>query len=226
MVAEKSNRIFVIQSAGRKAEDGYLRGNAGRQLVFVADPAKAPALPDVRFAHPDDLRPDGRSWRQYLVDYNARDTNPIGLHRAIDLYAHPVYAHLASRLPPERLYVLSPAWGLVRADYRLPNYEVSFSHGAHVPVHARRAEAQTWQDFNTIEAGAGDEIVFIGSKDYLAAFDALTRNSPAQRLAYRSSGTGKGSPGLKFRRYEAKTKEAKNKAQWYYDLAYQLVPEA
>lgn len=224
MMAEKSNRIFVIQSAGKKADDGYLRGNAGRRVVFVADPAKAPAVPDVRYAHPDDLRPDGRSWRQYLVDYNARDTNPAGLCRAIDLYTHPVYAHLARRLPPERLYVLSPAWGLVRADYLVPNYEVSFSHGSHVPAHARRAETQKWNDFSAIEAGADDEIVFIGSKDYLPKFDALTRTSPAHRLAYRSSGTGKGSPGLKFRRYEAK--EAKTKAQWYYDLAYELVPDA
>lgn len=220
MVAENSNKIFVIQGGSRKAPDGYLRGNAGRRMVFVADPAKAPAVADARYARPDDARPDGRTWRQYLVDYNSREANPSNLYRAIDLYAHPVYAHLARQVPVERLYVLSAAWGLVRADFRLPSYEVSLSHSPQVPAYARRSGHAAWSDFSALEAGAGDEVIFIGGNSYIPLFDALTSQTPAQRLAYRSAGTGKGSQGLKFRRFDAKGRN-----NWYYDLAYQLVPQ-
>jgi hypothetical protein len=79
--------IVIIQCAARKREDaGCLRTLDGRRVIFVGDPASAPAQKDCLYARPDYPSDQGGSWRDVLVRYNARpDGNSLRLLPALDL---------------------------------------------------------------------------------------------------------------------------------------------
>ena len=91
--------IIVIQCAARKqSHAGCLRLRSGQEVLFVANPAKAPQDGPYAYAHPDDPAdtcPDeasgyGMSWRQKLDEYNQQfqrtGENPWNLLPASKLY--------------------------------------------------------------------------------------------------------------------------------------------
>lgn len=107
--------------------------DAGRKVLFVADPASAPQSDSVIYKRPDDAASSGRSCRDMLEDYNRnrrednpRD-NPLGLLPAWKLYKNDAYGALAKHFGTDNLYILSAGWGLVKADYLLPCYDITFS---------------------------------------------------------------------------------------------------
>jgi hypothetical protein len=56
--------IVVIQCAATKRPGaGCVRSAAGRPVIFVADPASAPADGAHLYARPDDMSDTGVSWR-------------------------------------------------------------------------------------------------------------------------------------------------------------------
>jgi len=73
--------IVVIQcAASKRPKAGYFRGNDGRRVLFVANPALAPASSDLVYARPDDYADDGITWREHVRRYNATpETNLFGL---------------------------------------------------------------------------------------------------------------------------------------------------
>jgi hypothetical protein len=95
----------------------------------VAHPEQAPFGAEWLYAHPDG-RSDvpGQTWRQQLVAYNtsARD-NPLGLLEAYRLYKNPVYDELVVAYGLANVFILSAGWGLIRADYLLPDYDITFT---------------------------------------------------------------------------------------------------
>ncbi len=132
-------RILVMQCQKRKKGDTFLF--QGRKVKFVADPSLAPArVPPVLYARPDDTVPGLQiTWRGLVVQYNQNPLNPLpadvslppgGLSEAWDLYADTIYAQVAHTLGAGNFYILSAGWGLVRSNYALPNYDITFAHGA------------------------------------------------------------------------------------------------
>lgn len=121
--------IIVIQcAAGKQGHAGHLRTLDGLEVMFVAHPDSAPSHPNRVYARPDDLSDRGKSWRNVLQEYNRNPgENPLELLSAWQLYKNPVYEMLAKRFAPDRLYILSAGWGLVRADYLTPSYDITFS---------------------------------------------------------------------------------------------------
>jgi len=118
--------IVVIQCAGSKFADACsLKEEDGRPVQFVAQPKCAPK-DGVFYARPDDVS-DGMTWRDKLLRYNQTGANPLGLRRAIDLYRPPIYGALAVALPASDLFILSAGWGLIRADFLTPAYDITFS---------------------------------------------------------------------------------------------------
>ncbi|MHB0665642.1 hypothetical protein ACX4MV_12140, partial [Roseomonas mucosa] len=87
-----------------------------------------------------------------------------GLWIAGKLYRPKAYALLLEKLGIERLFILSAGWGLVRADFLLPDYDITFSTSAE-PWKRRRA-SDKFSDFNALER-TQEDIVFLGGKDYL-----------------------------------------------------------
>ena len=142
--------ILVIQCAARKnPEAGYLRGRDERKVMFVADPGIAPIDPNCSYARPDDTSDTGKPWRTILREYNADPGhNPLGLLPAWKLYKNATYELLADHCGPEHFYILSAGWGLIRADFLTPAYDITFSPGAE--KHKRRRKKDQYDDFNML----------------------------------------------------------------------------
>jgi hypothetical protein len=123
---------IVIQCAGSKQNGGWMHSLDGQRVLFVADPSQAPAGAGLHFAHPDDSSDrTGKSWRDVVADMNS-GVEPSELVPTSDLYANGTYRDLVSTFSAGRVYILLAGWGLVRADYLIPNMT---SRSAATPSH-------------------------------------------------------------------------------------------
>jgi hypothetical protein len=206
--------IVVIQCAAKKRPDaGHLRTSDGRNVLFVADPAKAPASSTTHFARPEDLSDTGKTWRERLLDYNREPgTNALGLCRAIDLYANPTYHQIAERVGAEQIFILSAGWGLIRSDFLTPNYDITFSAAAE--PYKRRKKADHYRDFTMLPQDGNEPMVFFGGKDYVQFFAELTRPTKAQRTVFYNSDTLPAAPGCSLIRFCTTTR-----TNWHYECA-------
>lgn len=175
----------VIQCAGSKRADaGTFCTADGRKLVFVADPAAAPPKVGMLFARPDDPSDRcGQSWRDRVVEENRHPSELAKpLLTAGGLYRPKAYETLQRWVGAEKLFILSAGWGLVRSDFRLPTYNITFS-GAAEPYKQRR-KTQDFADFNALAELPGEDTVFLGGKAYLPLFLRLTATLPGKRLVF------------------------------------------
>jgi hypothetical protein len=103
----------------------------GRPVVFVANPELAPPDDSVSYARPDDISDSGKSWRDVLLEYNETGgDNALGLCPGYQLYQNRIYAQLVDRFGLRKVYILSAGWGLIRADFLTPHYDITFKQGA------------------------------------------------------------------------------------------------
>ena len=169
--------IGVIQCAGTKRRNaGHFVGEDGTDVLFVGDPSVAPDGSGLRYARPDDPTGSGHSYRELVEQYNhRRPSNPWGLMPAWQLYAHRAYAMLVEALGLDNVYILSAGWGLVAADYLLPNYDITFSSNARGDTaYKRRRRADNYHDVSMIQPETDKHVLFFGGKDYVSLFCSLT----------------------------------------------------
>lgn len=216
--------FVVIQCASTKQpEAGTLRTRDNRRVTFVARPECAPATEGVLWARPDDASDvAGDTWRRRVEAANADPGGPPGLLRAIELYRPQAFARLARAFGTERVFILSAGWGLVRADFRLPAYDITFSKQAE--SYKRRASGDHYDDFGQLPAGAGP-VTFLGGRDYLPLFSALTRHLRVPiTIPFRCDSSG--SPGI---RREGNVRfvpfPTTAKTNWHYGCANRLCEE-
>jgi len=205
--------IVVIQCASRKQPGaGHLDPGTGKPVCFVAHPQLAPDDPTCLFARPDD--PDsGSTWRKALVAYNDNPNgNPLGLYPAYQLYGNEVYGRLVDRYGIECAYILSAGWGLIRADFLTPYYDITFSQAAE--PYKRRSRTDRYADFCMFPRKASNEIIFFGGKDYLPLFDALTHNYSNNRLVFFNSDIPPRLSGVALKRFPTT-----RRTNWHYGCA-------
>ena len=176
----------VIACAGSKTEDaGALRTPDGNPIEFVARPSKvANRDKDIFYARPDDIAHDGVTWRDELLEYNAsrQQTNPCGLVPAYKLYKPVVYRRLVDVFGIENVYILSAGWGLVKASFLLPKYDITFSSQA--DRCKRRGKRDGYDDLNDLEKHTDDDLLFFGGQGYLSLFYKLTDDYSGRRIVY------------------------------------------
>ena len=206
--------ILVIQCAARKnPEAGYLQERDGEEVVFVADPDAAPGGVSHAYARPDGVSDTGKPWRTMLCEYNVNPhDNPHGLLPAWRLYENPIYGLLADHCGPEHFYILSAGWGLIRADFLTPVYDITFSPGAE--KYKRRRKKDQYDDFNLLPQETEDDIVFFGGKDYVGLFCALSEGVKRTRYLWCNSKSAPKAPGCVLRRFHTKTR-----TNWHYECA-------
>ena len=208
--------IGVIQCASKKRSDaGHFVTDDGCKVLFVADPAAAQKKPSLRYARPDEAMPSGGVYRESLERYNRdnRTDNPWELLPAWRLYTPEAYHALVDALGVGNVFILSAGWGLVAADYLLPNYDITFSSSAR-GQHAykrRRSNDRHYRDFSMLPQDAIKHVFFFGGKDYLALFCKLTANI-RQRTAFVNSNTLPKGINCRTERYETTTK-----TNWHYE---------
>ena len=123
--------IVVIQCAASKRPQAGRMVASGQPVHFVAHPQKAPNILDRIYAHQDDRTRDGSTWRRLVAEYNKNPgNNPLGLYPAFDLYKRDIYRRLVDKFDLKNVYILSAGWGLIRADFLTPSYDITFSGSA------------------------------------------------------------------------------------------------
>lgn len=210
--------IVVIQcAAGKRPHAGRVITTAGKSVVFVADPSASPRNPSYTYARPDDRCDSGKSWRDVLLEYNQKAPhNPLRLLPAYQLYGNPVYDRLVRRFGIANVFILSAGWGLIRADFLTPYYDITFS--AQAEPYKRRRDTDDYRDFKMLPDSTEDEIVFLGGKDYLALFCALTSGVRGRRTVFFNSPRRLSAPGCTLGRYETSTR-----TNWHYECANTLL---
>jgi hypothetical protein len=199
--SEASPIKVVIQCSGSKHK--RLWSWQGRTLYFVAHPEFCEHAGDRLYYRPDDSVPGYPwSWREGLVTYNGLGGNPEHLLRAADLFKHKAYRALVDAFGWENTYVLSGGWGLVRADFRLPYYNITFAPSA--PGCNRRRPGDPFHDFDQLADAAitpDDTVYFFGGLSYLPPYYELTRRLPCRKVIYYTSERTPRREGYQYIRY-------------------------
>ncbi len=206
--------ICVIQCAASKQPTaGHMVARDGRLVVFVADPQTAPPKPPRVYARPDDPAQGQKSWRQLLIEYNNDPgNNPLGLYPAFKLYKKVVYGRIVDHFGLSNVYILSAGWGLIRADFLTPCYDITFNHSAE--HYKRRGKTDRYDDFRMLLSETEEHIVFFGGMDYLPLFSALTTGIHAPKTVFYNSASMPSVRGSKLRRFETSTR-----TNWHYECA-------
>lgn len=208
----------VIQCAASKRSDaGHMRRYDGTRVLFVADPAQAPCEVEPVYARPDDLADDGRTWRDALLEYNrSPGSNPLKLMRAFELYANPAYGRLVAKFGIDKVFILSAGWGLIPATFLTPVYDITFSQRA--DNYKRRRKSTAYRDLRLFPVDSDEALVFLGGKDYLPLFAALTHSARGRRVAFYNSMHRPELPGCTLQRYVTTTM-----TNWHYECAQALM---
>ena len=213
-----SDAIIVIQCAARKQKQaGHLRHSDGRRVMFVAEPDLAPVTPGYVYTRPDDRTDNGLSWRKELQQYNREQAadNPLGLLPAWRLYRNPTYGFLYREYGPDNLYILSAGWGLLRADFLTPVYDITFSTAQNVDKYKRRGKQDSYDDFRMLPSDTTQPVVFFGGKDYVSLFCSLTNEVKSPRRVIYNAIRPPSAPGCQLRKFETATK-----TNWHYGAAH------
>lgn len=213
--------IAVIQCAATKRSGaGHLRQQNGTKVMFVADPARAPADSDWVFAHPDDVSDTGATWRQVLVRYNANTgNNPLGLLQAADLYQNTAYRRLVEHFDHSKVYILSAGWGLIGAPFLTPDYDITFSARARqdAPWKYRRT-GDRYEDLCQLPADTAEPVIFFGGKDYVPLFCKLTVGITSKRTIFFNANRPPEAPGCVLERFPTTTK-----TNWHYECVKEFL---
>ena len=215
-LTDAGSAIGVIQCASKKrANAGCLVAENGAEVLFVGDPDAAPPCDRFCYARPDDMATGSRTYRDVLEQYNREQsvTNPWGLLPAWCLYARKEYGELVRALGAANVFVLSAGWGLVAADYLLPNYDITFSSSARGPDGYKRRPARDggYRDFSMLPAQTARHVYFFGGKDYVPLFCRLTARV-RQRTVFVNSKTPPKGLTCRTERYETNTR-----TNWHYE---------
>lgn len=219
----------VIQCAGGKQPGaGRLIDDTGITGVFVAQPQFCESTDSrMKPCRPDDESGvAGVTWRDFLESYNERNrrdgSNPCNLLSAAELYTHRVYRALIDAIGVKNLFILSAGWGLVRGDYLLPDYDITFSTQPKVPKHAKRSgkTTQAWHDFNHLEdtpVNRDTTIHFFGSPEYLKLFYQMSAHVEAKKVIHHKARLV-ASPGYVYCRFDGRAR-----TNWHYIAAAELI---
>lgn len=179
----------VIQCSASKDESAGTFGLNGRRVKFVGQPEfYHPSTADIPF-RPDDVIPSTSStWREHLLAYNLHGDNSDHLRRATDLYSPDIYRNLAGYAGRENVFILSAGWGLIKGEFLLPDYDITFSQQAE--RWKRRTKRYEFCDFAQLtqtDVSADEQVYFFGGNNYLPLFYRLTQTLVARKVIYSAS---------------------------------------
>jgi hypothetical protein len=212
--------IVIMQCAPQKKGGRCLRRRDGAQIKFVADPAIAPPTDHHVYARPDDPSDRGPSWRELLIDYNENPgNNPLGLYPAFQLYQNEIYRELVDCFGLDKTFILSAGWGLIRASFLTPWYDITFTQAVKTKApYKLRKKTDQYDDLCMLPPETGEPVTFIGGKDYLPLFCRLTQMITAPRAVFYYGAQGPKFPGVTFVRYPSARPR-----RWFYDCAQDLI---
>ena len=181
---------------------------------------------------PDDLISDKltttsikKTWRDYICENQDSKNIPFKTYQLYN--PNKPYKDLYEKLEKKyetSFFILSAGWGLVRANFRLPKYDITFSKDSKVDIIKKRKFNQPqYKDFNQLEdIDDKEDIIFIGGESYWKLFYDLTQKLPNRKIIfYNSINEPKHHVGnyiyIKFT-----PKKEKTRTNWHYELANEI----
>ncbi len=127
-------------------------------------------------------------WSVKLQDNNQEF---VQIPQAFELYKPKIYGRLRNCFG-DRFFIASAGWGIVKSDFRLPNYDVTFSANAINTSSYRDSDMGFENDLNDLEIINNPEditspIVFLGPAPYIKQFVSLTQNLPNRKIIFTNS---------------------------------------
>jgi hypothetical protein len=204
---------IIIQCQGRKRET----------LPFVQRQKKVKfiAQPTLYTGHECAVRPEteisgtSNTWRDEVSSMNEDRKLSKHLLPASSLYQHDIYRTLANNFGAKNTYILSAGWGLVRSDFALPSYDITFSNVPKAQKYKFRSKHENWHDFNHLNLATTQPLVFFGSNSYLPSLISLTTGYKGEKFAFCAAQSALAtleSAGFRTIRFESYT-------NWHYSAA-------
>lgn len=213
LAIKKSKNFKVVMICSSKKKYSFF--TTFPKITFV----NAPKLASEK--HPDDLMKDSKlTWRQYLNTCQKEKT----LLMAYELYSHPRYSELYRKFKKD-LFILSAGWGLVNSEFKLPNYDITFSKNKNtIDKNIRNKKitvAPIYRDFNHIDDN-GDDILFVGSPDYIPLFISLTKDLKCRKIIFWKKKNTPQKFALPNNTFKFEYYATKTNMNWHYQLAQDL----
>jgi hypothetical protein len=211
-------KIVIQCCKSKNKQAGTFTNNAGEKIILVAHPEQCSQL-DQCMCKPDDkIGFRSGTWRDYLIEYNRKGTNPNNLSRAAELFRPAIYKDLVEKYCWSNVFILSAGWGLIRSNYLIPHYDITFSAQAK-KCFRRRWPNENYSDFSHLQncEARPDErdetIYFFGGKDYLPLYYSLTQHIKARKVIYCAANNLDKHQGYEYIRYDRKH------TNWHYSCA-------
>jgi hypothetical protein len=209
---------IIISCSKSKNGDSFLHNGTAINFVSRVDGLGAE---NELYVHPDDLIPNEKNtWRDLVSQQEIRNE----LLPAYQLYKHSIYSSLFRHYSDD-LFIFSAGWGIVKADFRLPKYNVTFSNGKNVPIYSKRNKNDLFNDFNHLEGiDENETIVLIASKDYVLPFCQQTNHLPNQKvIIYKNMGVLNHNPYANINNFRFKHYLTNERRKWHYEYANKLI---
>jgi tetratricopeptide (TPR) repeat protein len=205
--------VFVICCSGSKTKDNFIYNSNSQSVKFVASPEKAPC-DGALYCRPDDkISGTDKTWRDLVLEQNHPD-----LVKAYCLYKNNVYRGLHKTF--ERFYIFSAGWGIIRSDFMLPAYNITF---ANAPEWEKRKKDMQWNDFNHLKDDAanfapGDKIMLLAGSGYIGHFCDMTKSISNKKIIIHKGPDIPESDGFEYRHYETP-----RRTNWFYEVAENFI---
>lgn len=186
----------------------------GKPVEFIARPDEVVNRDaDVVYARPDDADGEGLTWRARLLEHNTRPSKSgtFNLLPAYQLYKPEIYRRLVNVFGLDNVYILSAGWGLVRASFALPKYDITFNTSA--DRYKKRGKRDEYADFNHLAGDSSDDLMFFGGNDYSSLFYELTKGYKGRRIVFHCSDAIDRHGEIEYKRYR------KCFTNWHYACA-------
>ena len=179
-----TNFKVVLTCASKKHPNNQLQYN-GNQIEFTWIPG--PNTPNSY--NPLSLIPNNNiTWKNHIEQINQGILNSnivssFNLYNPKSPYQN-IYVNLHNRFL-DRFFIASAGWGIIKNDFRLPDYDITFSGNVN-NANFRVPNNGFVNDFNHLLPD-NEDIIFIGSKKYLQQFISLTESLPNRKIVFCNS---------------------------------------
>ena len=210
---------IVISCCNRKNGEPFQHN--GNTINFISRVNEVEGNSNNLYCHPDDIIPDDNiTWRELVALQAVRDD----LISAHDLYRPNIYSSLYDNYGND-LFIFSAGWGIIRAEYKLPKYNITFSNGHNIPAYAKRNNNDIFNDFNQLIAVNDNEpILFMAGKDYVVPFCELTEGIPNNKIiVYSSQAVLNNNPYLNNPAFQFSHYQTNTRTNWHYEFARRLI---
>lgn len=213
-----NNYIPVLSCSGEKIKDWFSYSDE-QHIMFVASPeavlnAPPPKFPlGIKYCRPDDKIFDTEdTWLDLVKKQNHPDLIP-----AYQLYKRDIY-HKFYMKYRNNFYIISAGWGIIRASYKIPAYNITYSNSKSVPKYSRRINSDKWNDFNHLKEDSAnfDEnsiIILFSGSNYIESFCNMTKFIKNRKIIYYTAQSISKKDGFEYSKYK------KNFTNWHYEAA-------